>query len=301
MLTPELPPASPSDRADLPTLPSQSFQSPGQLSPLLAWALADTSPCARPPGQYRATPGSHCCGGPLESSSIGHPVACLLGTSCCLIVGGGVGLPQLERAASPARSPELLAAPDAAGLPRWLFRPSPWLGALAGPWGGPSRAAALSSLRGSTGRRCRFKLFPYWTLTLRPGLRFISREPRLHRCDRPALLQEPGQGLGDPALQELAWPGRGRLAGGGAFCHGALPSQGLSERPGSSPRRNPRAHGVRARPALGQCFLSCDFPASCVRTTWFLPRPAWRFSTRHALVGPGDDVGHPPGAVLLAG
>jgi hypothetical protein len=69
---------------------------------------------------------------------------------------------ELCLAASPARGSELLAGARhfwAATLA--LLACSPWMDALAGPWDGSLPRQLCSSLWGSTGRCCRFKLFPY--------------------------------------------------------------------------------------------------------------------------------------------
>lgn len=71
-------------------------------------------------------------------------------------------MPELQQAASPARNPELLAGARhcwAATLA--LLACSSWIDALAGPWGGPRPRQLCCSLWESTGRCCRFKLFPY--------------------------------------------------------------------------------------------------------------------------------------------
>lgn len=80
-------------------------------------------------------------------------------------------LPHRGRRGRPCQNCELLPLhtalnpwqePDAAGLPRWLFTPQPLDGRRGCfPGWAPPQAAVLLSLRGSTGRCCRFKLFPY--------------------------------------------------------------------------------------------------------------------------------------------
>lgn len=114
-----------------------------------------------PAGEQRRQHGAHNC----KLSSVGHQVAWLLGTSCCLTTGGGHA--RTVGNASPARGPQLLAGAKhcwAATLA--LPACSPWMDALAGPWGRPLPRQLCCSLRESTGRCCRFKLFPYYILHL---------------------------------------------------------------------------------------------------------------------------------------
>lgn len=144
----------------------------------------------------------------LKLSSVGHQVAWLLGTSCCLTPGGGVC--QNCRNCFPCTWSSAPSWRQTVGLPRWPSWPAapgwmPWLVPGVGPSPGSCAVLFGKALADVVDLNC-FLII----LSFRAGA--ASHQPRLQIASLGPLVQ----GARESLVFRLCWakPGRGRWTAG---------------------------------------------------------------------------------------
>lgn len=150
--------------------------------------------------------------GTFERSSVRPQVVWLLGTSCCLTVGGGAGRARTFNELLPMHvALNSWQRPEVAGLPRWLFCPAapgqtPWL--VPGVDSSPGNCALLF-------REALAHVVDLNSFLLRlslPGLGCSHQPgPGLHHCSR-LLLQEYSQAWGSAGWEWAGCRMGGRMA-----------------------------------------------------------------------------------------